>query len=161
MIYVKSFLAGVGALIVFYLLFVTVGIRLLVRRPPDLPAGVGYISGPPWWFPSWLLALIALLVFTGACLPDIQEAAKLKTLREPAERRGGEAEFSLKSARVAGRGAKKWRNPPVQPRFGGQNLRVSLKKGRFCDRAELPVQQSRTSRHREHRSRHSKKQQSC
>jgi hypothetical protein len=67
MIYVKSFLAGVGALIVFYLLFVTVGIRLLVRSPPDLPAGVGYISGPPWWFPSWLLALIALLVFTGAC----------------------------------------------------------------------------------------------
>jgi hypothetical protein len=46
MIYVRSFLAGVGALIVFYLLFVTVGVRLLVRRPPDLPEGVGYIQVP-------------------------------------------------------------------------------------------------------------------
>ncbi len=34
----------------------------------------------------------------------------------------------LKSARAAGRGAKNWRNPPVQPRFGGQNLRVFLKR---------------------------------
>jgi hypothetical protein len=31
----------------------------------------------------------------------------------------------LKSARAAGGGAKKWRNPPVQPRFGGQDLSVS------------------------------------
>jgi hypothetical protein len=66
MIYVKSFLAGVGALIIFYSLFVTVGIRLLVRRPPDLPESVGYISNSPW-VPLWLIVLIALLVFTGAC----------------------------------------------------------------------------------------------
>ena len=65
MIYVKSFLAGFCALIVFYLLFVTVGISLLVRHPPDLPNGVGYISGPPWWFPSWLIVLIAILAFAG------------------------------------------------------------------------------------------------
>jgi hypothetical protein len=46
MIYVKAFLAGVGALIVFYLLFITVSVRLLVHPPPDLPEGVGYIAGP-------------------------------------------------------------------------------------------------------------------
>jgi hypothetical protein len=33
----------------------------------------------------------------------------------------------LRSARAAGRGARKWRNPPVQPRFGGHDLRVFLK----------------------------------
>jgi hypothetical protein len=66
MIYVKSFLAGVGALIVFCLLVVTVGFRLLVRRPPDLPEGVGYVSNSPW-VPVWLLVLIALLVFTVVC----------------------------------------------------------------------------------------------
>ena len=64
MIYVKSFFAGVGALIVFCLLFLTVGGRLLVRRPPDLPEGVGYISNSPW-APLWLIMLIALFVFIG------------------------------------------------------------------------------------------------
>jgi predicted enzyme related to lactoylglutathione lyase len=34
----------------------------------------------------------------------------------------------IKNARAAGRGATEWRNPAVQPRFGGQNLRVFLKK---------------------------------
>ncbi len=34
----------------------------------------------------------------------------------------------LKSARAAGRGAKKWRNPPVEPRFGGHDLRVFLRR---------------------------------
>src|SRR5579859_7158692 len=33
----------------------------------------------------------------------------------------------LRSARVAEGGAQQRRNPPVQPRFGGQNLRVFLK----------------------------------
>jgi hypothetical protein len=36
----------------------------------------------------------------------------------------------LNSARAAGRGAKERRNPPVQPRFGGQDLRVFLKSAR-------------------------------
>ncbi len=46
MLYLKSFLTGVGALIA-YLLFVTVVVRLLVRRPPDLPEGAGYVSSSP------------------------------------------------------------------------------------------------------------------
>jgi hypothetical protein len=41
----------------------------------------------------------------------------------------------LTSARAAGRGAKKWRNPPVQPRFGGHNLRVSSRAQRALSRA--------------------------
>jgi hypothetical protein len=36
MIYLKSLLAGVGALVAFYFLFVTVAIRLLLPKPPDL-----------------------------------------------------------------------------------------------------------------------------
>jgi len=67
MVYIKSFLAGVSALIAYYFLFITVGVRLLVRRPPNLPEGVGYISGSPWarW---WMILLVALLVFTVAFL---------------------------------------------------------------------------------------------
>ncbi|MBV9769916.1 MAG: hypothetical protein JOZ32_10115 [Bryobacterales bacterium] len=67
MIYVKSFLAGAGALIVFYLLVVTIGVRLLVPRPPDLPEGVSYVSNSPW-VPLWAIVLVALLIFTGTCL---------------------------------------------------------------------------------------------
>jgi len=37
MIYLKSFLAGLGALIAYCFLFVTVGVRLLVPKLPDLP----------------------------------------------------------------------------------------------------------------------------
>jgi hypothetical protein len=66
MIYVKSFLAGVCALIACYFLFVTAGVRLLVRRPPNLPEGIGYVSGSPW-VPRWLILLVVLLVFTGVC----------------------------------------------------------------------------------------------
>jgi hypothetical protein len=77
MIYMKSFLAGMGVLIVFYLLFVTVGVRLLVHRPPDLPEGVGYISSSPW-APLWLIVLIALPVFT---LPCVWTFRKLKANR--------------------------------------------------------------------------------
>lgn len=67
MIYLKSFLAGAGALIVFYLLFITIGVGLLVRRPPDLPEGVAaYISSSPL-APLWLIVLVALLVFAAVC----------------------------------------------------------------------------------------------
>jgi hypothetical protein len=58
-IYLRSFLAGIGALISFFLLFVTVGVRLFVRRPPDLPDVGGYPRPvPSMFFPSCLLALI-------------------------------------------------------------------------------------------------------
>ncbi len=65
MIYVKSLLAGVGALTAYYILFVTVGIRLLLPTPPDLPEGVGYVSASPW-VPLWLILVIALVVFAAA-----------------------------------------------------------------------------------------------
>lgn len=90
MIHVKSFLAGLGALIVFYLFFVTVGVRLLVHRPPDLPEGVGYISGSPW-APLWLIALIALLVFAAACFGTFRKLRGWKTSRQSEEPRQGPA----------------------------------------------------------------------
>jgi hypothetical protein len=62
MIYLKSLLAGVGALIAYYFLFVTIGIKLLLPMPPDLPDGAGYVSNSPW-VPLWLILVIALLVF--------------------------------------------------------------------------------------------------
>ena len=49
----------------------------------------------------------------------------------------------LKSARAAGRGAKQWRNPPVQPRFGGQDLRVFLKKTRWFQSRRGPRELTR------------------
>jgi hypothetical protein len=64
-IYVKSLLAGLGALIAYCFLFITVGVRLLLPKPPDLPEGVGYISNSPW-VPLWLVLVIALLVFAAA-----------------------------------------------------------------------------------------------
>jgi hypothetical protein len=53
--------------------------------------------------------------------------------------------LQLKSARAAGRGAKDRRNPPVQPRFGGHDLRELLKSARAAgrgakDRRNPPVQ---------------------
>ncbi|MGA2713410.1 MAG: hypothetical protein ABSG41_09920 [Bryobacteraceae bacterium] len=80
MIYVKSFLAGVGALIAYYFLFVTVGVRLLVHRPPDLPEGVGYISGSPW-ARLWTILLVALLVFTVACFWTFRKLKANRTQR--------------------------------------------------------------------------------
>ncbi len=65
MIYIKSLLAGVGALIAFYLLFVTVGVRLLLPKPPDPREGVGYVSNSPW-VPLWVILVVALLVFAAA-----------------------------------------------------------------------------------------------
>jgi hypothetical protein len=62
MIYLKSFLAGLGALIAYCFLFVTVGVRLLVPKLPNLPEGVGWVASSPW-VPLWLILLIALLVF--------------------------------------------------------------------------------------------------
>lgn len=79
MIYVKSLLAGVGALIAFYFLFVTVGIRLLLPKPPDLPEGVGYVSNSPW-VPLWVILVIALLVFAAA---SFWTFSKLSKARQP------------------------------------------------------------------------------
>jgi hypothetical protein len=65
MIYVKSLLAGLGALIAYLFLFVTVGVRLLLPKPPDLPQNVGYVSNSTW-VPLWLVLVIALLVSAAA-----------------------------------------------------------------------------------------------
>lgn len=77
MIYVKSLLAGVGALIAFYFLFVTVGIRLLLPKPPDLPEGVGYVSNSPW-VPLWVILVIALLVFAAASFWTFSKLSKAR-----------------------------------------------------------------------------------
>jgi H+/Cl- antiporter ClcA len=76
-IYVKSLLAGVGALIAFYFLFVTVGIRLLLPKPPDLPEGVGYVSNSPW-VPLWVILVIALLVFAAASFWTFSKLSKAR-----------------------------------------------------------------------------------
>jgi|SRR5580704_13707958 hypothetical protein len=65
MIYLKSLLGGLGTLIAYCFLFVTVGVRLLLPKPPDLPESVGYVSNSPW-VPLWLVLVIALLVFSAA-----------------------------------------------------------------------------------------------
>jgi len=76
MIYLKSLLAGVGALIAFYFLFVTVGIRLLLPKPPsDLPEGSGYVSDSPW-VPLWLILVIALLVFAAVYFWTFRKLSK-------------------------------------------------------------------------------------
>ena len=77
MIYVKSLLAGVGALIAFYFLFVTGGIRLLLPKPPDLPEGVGYVSNSPW-VPLWVILVIALLVFAAASFWTFSKLSKAR-----------------------------------------------------------------------------------
>jgi drug/metabolite transporter (DMT)-like permease len=65
MLYLKSLLAGVGVFIAYYFLVVTVGARLLLPIPPDLPEGAGYVTSSPW-IPLWLVLLIGLLVFAAA-----------------------------------------------------------------------------------------------
>ena len=75
MIYVKSLLAGVGALIAYYFLFITVGTRLLLPMPPDLPEGAGYVSNSPW-VPLWLILAIALLVFAGVYFWTFRKLSK-------------------------------------------------------------------------------------
>jgi len=64
-IYVKSFLAGAAALIVYVLLFVTVLTKLILPTPPSLPEGVGYVSNSPW-IPAWLILLGALVAVAAA-----------------------------------------------------------------------------------------------
>jgi H+/Cl- antiporter ClcA len=75
MIYLKSLLAGVGALIACYFLFVTVFIRLLLLVPPDLPEGAGYVSNSPW-IPLWLILVIALLASAGVCFWTFRKLSK-------------------------------------------------------------------------------------
>ena len=74
MIHVKGLLAGVAALLGYVVLFVTVGVRLLVPKPPDLP-GVGYVSNSPW-VPSWLILVIALLVFAAVYFWTFRKLSK-------------------------------------------------------------------------------------
>jgi hypothetical protein len=80
-IYVKSLLAGVGALIAYYFLFVTVGMRLLLRMPPDLLEGAGYVSSSPW-VPLWLILVIALL-FSSRAIPPQRSQSHLFNLPAP------------------------------------------------------------------------------
>jgi hypothetical protein len=75
LIYLKSLLAALGALIAFYFLFVTVGIRLLLPVPPDLPEGAGYVSNSPW-LPLWPILVIALLVFSGVYFWTFRKLSK-------------------------------------------------------------------------------------
>jgi hypothetical protein len=75
MIYLKSFLAGVGALIAYCFLFVTIGVRLLVPKPPDLPEGVGWVASSPW-VPLWLILLIGLLIFAAVYFWTFQKLSK-------------------------------------------------------------------------------------
>ena len=75
MIYLKSSLAGLGALVAYCVLFTMFGIRVLLPAPPvpkwtDLPEGVSFVSNSPWvpiplWGPLAILA-IGLLVFAAA-----------------------------------------------------------------------------------------------
>jgi hypothetical protein len=75
MIYLKSLLAGMGALLAYYSLFVMVGIRLLLRMPPDLPEDSSYVSDSPW-VPLWLVAVIALLVFAAVYFGTFRKLSK-------------------------------------------------------------------------------------
>ena len=78
MIYLKSLLAGLGALVAYCVLFDMFGmfgVRMLLPAPPvpkwtDLPESVNFSSNSRWVpIPSWVpLAILAigLLVFAGA-----------------------------------------------------------------------------------------------
>src|SRR5271165_3303974 len=55
------------------------------------------------------------------------DSSELALTTRPQAVVSGKRQAIVKSARAAGRGAKDRRNPPVQPRFGGHNLRVFLK----------------------------------
>jgi len=71
--------------------------------------------------------LIASRDREGAVLKSARSAARgAKRLRDTgkAARRGQVVRVFLRSARAAGRGARRPSNPSVQPRFGGQDLRV-------------------------------------
>ena len=65
MIYVKSLLAGLGTLIIYCSLLVTVGVRLLLPKPPDLTEGGGYVSNSPW-VPLWVPLAIGLFASAAA-----------------------------------------------------------------------------------------------
>jgi len=64
MIYVKSLLISMAALITYVLLLVAIA-PLLVPTPASLPEGIGYVSNSPW-IPMWLILGGALLVPTAA-----------------------------------------------------------------------------------------------
>jgi hypothetical protein len=50
---------------------------LLLRIPPDLPEGAGYVSTSPW-VPLWLILVIALLVFAAAYLWTFRKLSKAR-----------------------------------------------------------------------------------
>lgn len=68
MIYLKSFLAALAALIGYILLLlpaVYIWMDRLVPRPASLPDNVGYISSSNW-IPVWPLFIGAIVVFLAA-----------------------------------------------------------------------------------------------
>jgi hypothetical protein len=75
MIYLKSSLVGLGAVVAYCVLFALFGVRLLLPAPAvpkwtDLPEGVSFSSNSRWvpiplWGPLAILA-IGLLVFAAA-----------------------------------------------------------------------------------------------
>src|SRR5271154_1040958 len=65
MIFVKSTLAGVAAVIIAALVIygLAVGVPLILERMPSREGGVGVYSVGP--FPMWPLGAVALLIFSG------------------------------------------------------------------------------------------------
>jgi len=64
MIYAKSFLAGVAAVIVAALIIsaLAAGVPLVMELLPSGKGGTSfYVNGP--WIPAWSIAVVGLLVF--------------------------------------------------------------------------------------------------
>jgi type VI protein secretion system component VasF len=68
MIYVKSFLAAVAALIIYVVACGAIVMKLLTPKPLSFPAdGVSYVSNGPWTpIPMWPVLIGALLVAAAA-----------------------------------------------------------------------------------------------
>ena len=107
MIYVKSLLAGVAALIAYYFLFITVGMRLLLPMPPDLAEGAGYVSSSPW-VPLWLILVIALL-----CLRE-STFGRLENCRRQASGHASEGGFKARLRSFPRNRASAFTLPPHQ-----------------------------------------------
>lgn len=77
MIYAKSFLAGVAALIVAALIICAfaAGATLIMEHIPPGEGGIGfYVIGP--WLPIWSLAVGALLVFAAGFYWTLRRARR-------------------------------------------------------------------------------------
>jgi hypothetical protein len=76
MIFVKSTLAGVAALIMAALTIyaLAVGVPLILELIPSREGGIGsYIVGP---FPMWPLVVVALLIFSGGFYWSFRRATR-------------------------------------------------------------------------------------